>query len=131
MGDDESENREVEKVFLEDDKKNSKSSLNRNKRSRFQVAKVDFMPNNDPKANKHLETEEDEDNINNEIYDTHNMSNCPHFTREPFPRASHYRDILSIHTHRDRPTLDELHNPQITVLTPDGSKVSALKLNTN
>ncbi|RWS30581.1 solute carrier family 12 member 2-like protein [Leptotrombidium deliense] len=90
-----------------------------NNRSRFQVAKVDFA--NIPEASI-SETGDDKSSgagtqspshhsIDYSTYDTHNVRSLRHYTREPLPRASHYRDVRSIHRHLDRPTLDDLlHN---------------------
>lgn len=44
-------------------------------------------------------------------YNTHNMKSLRHYTREPLPKVAHYRNTLSLHTHQNRPSLDELHNP--------------------
>ena len=41
----------------------------------------------------------------------YNMKSLRHYTREPLPKAAHYRNTLSLHTHQNRPSLDELHNP--------------------
>lgn len=64
-------------------------------------------------------------------YDTHNIRSLRHMTREPLPRAAHYRDVRSIHTHLDRPTLDELHNPPDTVSVRGSLKVGMFKIRKN
>jgi len=48
-------------------------------------------------------------------YDTKNMKSLRYYTREALPRADHYRNILSVHGHLSRPTLDELHGVQATI----------------
>lgn len=129
-----------------------KSSLHLGgQRSRFQVAKVDFAEvresdddaDSDTGSRLVMSTEAidgavdigdhrspsdaqspTQNSVNNSTYDTHNVKSLRHYTREPLPRAAHYRDIRSIHTHQDRPTLDDLHNPPITVVSPDSCKVS-------
>jgi len=49
-------------------------------------------------------------------YDTKNLKSLRHYTRDALPRADHYRNILSVHGHLSRPTLDELHGGQHTVI---------------
>lgn len=56
-------------------------------------------------------------------YDTKNLKSFKHYTREALPRADHYRNVMSVHGHIARPTLDELHGVQATV-SFDSSKVS-------
>ncbi|KAI1301558.1 Solute carrier family 12 member 2 [Halotydeus destructor] len=45
----------------------------------------------------------------NSYYDTKNLKSLRYYTREALPRADHYRNILSVHGHMNRPTMDELH----------------------
>lgn len=42
-------------------------------------------------------------------YDTKNIKSLRHYTREALPRVDHYRNVLSVHGHLSRPTMDELH----------------------
>lgn len=49
-------------------------------------------------------------------YDTHNMRSLHQYTREALPRLDHYRNVMSVHGHMDRPTLDELHNATLSLL---------------
>uniref|UniRef100_A0A224YZN8 Solute carrier family 12 (Sodium/potassium/chloride transporter) member 2 n=1 Tax=Rhipicephalus zambeziensis TaxID=60191 RepID=A0A224YZN8_9ACAR len=43
------------------------------------------------------------------VYDTVNVKSLLHYTHEALPRVDHYRNIMSVHGHISRPTLDELH----------------------
>jgi solute carrier family 12 sodium/potassium/chloride transporter 2 len=49
-------------------------------------------------------------------YDTKNLKSLRHYTRDALPRADHYRNILSVHGYMSRPTMDELHGGQHTVI---------------
>lgn len=102
-----------------DDRKDNPSK----KQSRFQVAKVDFA------VEKHSDDEDDEERSDEEqppdgqswnacTYDTHNVRSLRHYTREALPRLDHYRNVMSVHGHMERPTLDELHNATLSLL-PD------------
>ncbi|XP_077555493.1 sodium chloride cotransporter 69 [Haemaphysalis longicornis] len=98
------------------------------KQSRFQVAKVDFA------VEKHSdgESSNEEDGGDQDpegqpldgqswnacTYDTHNVRSLRHYTREALPRLDHYRNVMSVHGHMERPTLDELHNATLSLL-PD------------
>lgn len=62
----------------------------------------------------------------NSYYDTKNLKSLRYYTREALPRADHYRNILSVHGHLSRPTLDELHGGGGTI-PADSNKVSALR----
>ncbi|XP_064474714.1 solute carrier family 12 member 2-like [Ornithodoros turicata] len=99
-----------------DDRKDNPSK----KQSRFQVAKVDFAG----EAEKHSDEEESSDERDEQSwnvtgsYDTHNVRSLRHYTREALPRLDHYRNVMSVHGHMARPTLDELHNATLTLL-PD------------
>lgn len=99
-----------------DDRKENQSK----KQSRFQVAKVDFAGENF--AEKHSDEESSDEqggqSWNACTYDTHNVRSLRHYTREALPRLDHYRNVMSVHGHMDRPTLDELHNATLTLL-PD------------
>ena len=106
---------------------NRKLSLTDPKQSRFHVAKVDFAA--DTPKNKHECDEEterqllsssdkDQNNAGSDgdlSYDTHNVRSLRHYTREALPRVDHYRNVMSIHGQLNRPTLDELHNPSLTI----------------
>lgn len=108
---------------------NRKISFSDPKHSRFQVAKVDFAadtPKNkyvcdadaaerQPLADQNQVTSGSDGDLS---YDTHNVRSLRHYTREALPRADHYRNIMSVHGQLNRPTLDELHNPSLT-LSPD------------
>ena len=59
----------------------------------------------------------------NTYYDTKNVKSLRHYTREALPRVDNYRNILSVHRHMTRPTLDELHGVQTTI-HPELNKVS-------
>ncbi|XP_067144438.1 solute carrier family 12 member 2-like isoform X2 [Centruroides vittatus] len=84
--------------------------------SRFKVAKVDFDVENQDQSVADDRNEEGtyqlqlthNSNYSNS-YDTHNLKSLRQYTREALPRLDHYRNILSIHAHISRPTLDELH----------------------
>lgn len=52
----------------------------------------------------------------NNSYDTHNIRSLHHYTREALPRLDHYRNVMSVHGHMNRPTLDELHNATLSLL---------------
>lgn len=43
------------------------------------------------------------------VYDTMNVKSLVHYTHEALPRVDHYRNVMSVHGHISRPTLDELH----------------------
>ncbi|XP_077514330.1 bumetanide-sensitive sodium-(potassium)-chloride cotransporter-like [Amblyomma americanum] len=43
------------------------------------------------------------------VYDTVNVKSLLHYTHEALPRVDHYRNVMSVHGHISRPTLDELH----------------------
>ena len=49
-------------------------------------------------------------------YDTKNLKSLRHYTRDALPRADHYRNILSVHGYMSRPTMDELHGGQHTII---------------
>lgn len=104
---------------------NRKLSLTDPKQSRFHVAKVDFAA--DTPKNKHecdeemaerqpLSPNKDQTGSDGDLsYDTHNVRSLRHYTREALPRVDHYRNVMSIHGQLNRPTLDELHNPSLTI----------------
>ncbi|XP_064474706.1 solute carrier family 12 member 2-like [Ornithodoros turicata] len=90
-------------------------------RSRFQVAKVDYV-------NEALATDDEiassespncvitgasmspTDPANyTTVYDTANVKSLLQYTHEALPRVDHYRNVMSVHGHISRPTLDELH----------------------
>lgn len=111
-----------------DDRKDNPSK----KQSRFQVAKVDFAVekhSDDESSNEEDDHDQDADgqpdgqSWNACSYDTHNVRSLRHYTREALPRLDHYRNIMSVHGHMERPTLDELHNATLSLL-PD-QKVSS------
>lgn len=69
---------------------------------------------------KDSDSEADNDSLRANLYatagyDTRNLKSFKHYTREALPRVDNYRNILSIHGHVERPTLDELHGVQTTV----------------
>ncbi|KAH6937546.1 hypothetical protein HPB50_001699 [Hyalomma asiaticum] len=115
-----------------DDRKDNPSK----KQSRFQVAKVDFAVekhSDGESSNEGDDLDQDGDgqpdgqSWNNACtYDTHNVRSLRHYTREALPRLDHYRNIMSVHGHMERPTLDELHNATLSLL-PD-QKVSSCSL---
>lgn len=84
--------------------------------SRFKVAKVDFDVERENQSVADDRNEEGtyqlqlthNSNYSNS-YDTHNLKSLRQYTREALPRLDHYRNILSLHAHISRPTLDELH----------------------
>lgn len=106
--------------------------------SRFRVAPVDVevAHNNHPHHQHHIHrTERDGRNstdneefsspvgsfaqrmsVYSNSYDTKNLKSLRHYTREALPRADHYRNIMSVHGHMSRPTLDELHGGQHTII---------------
>lgn len=97
-----------------------KTSLTDPKQSRFQVAKVDFASDT-PKCKFSSDVDEaerqplTEQNQTTSAYDTHNVRSLRHYTREALPRADHYRNVMSVHGQMNRPTLDELHHPSLTM----------------
>lgn len=102
-----------------------------NKQSRFQVAKVDFVNENpmmiggDPDGDENGVPLDRSDSMNSpsithqSSYETKNLKSMRHYTREALPHADNYRNILSLHGHAERPTLEELHS----TLTDPGGKV--------
>ena len=101
-----------------------------NNSSRFQVAKV---PLSDVKSDEDNDDHDlSQDTINSiqrkghqmsvdytaTYYDTKNVKSLRHYTREALPRVDNYRNIMSVHAHMTRPTLDELHGVQTTI-SPD------------
>lgn len=112
-----------------DDRKDNPSK----KQSRFQVAKVDFA------VEKHSDDEDDEERSDEEqppdgqswnacTYDTHNVRSLRHYTREALPRLDHYRNVMSVHGHMERPTLDELHNATLSLLPDQKVRFTLLPL---
>lgn len=110
--------------------------------SRFHVAKVsddskkeNNVANVDGSGNALDVGEEDDDGAisplgaqrtlgnTNSYYDTKNLKSLRYYTRDALPRADHYRNILSVHGHLSRPTLDELHGGQATIAA-ESNKVS-------
>lgn len=90
-------------------------------KSRFQVAKVDYV-------NEALAADEEESSATGPhclvtsasasptelanygtVYDTVNVKSLLQYTHEALPRVDHYRNVMSVHGHISRPTLDELH----------------------
>ncbi|XP_023217503.1 solute carrier family 12 member 2-like [Centruroides sculpturatus] len=112
--------------WIEMDGKGSKSDP---KQSRFQVAKVDFVNETTPLTHASRDDGDGEKTNGSEngrgqspthhstynTYDTHNIQSLRHYTREALPRLDHYRNIMSVHGHLNRPTLDELHNATLTM----------------
>lgn len=111
--------------------------------SRFQVAKV--VPVDDRTKSEELAETDFETDANgfsspvgsavqrtlgnsNSYYDTKNLKSLRYYTREALPRADHYRNILSVHGHLTRPTLDELHGVQATIGPHEANKVRVLFL---
>ena len=100
------------------------------KKTRFQVKKIDFnLEGHDQNGtSSHEDAAEDTDRLCNDdnqasSYDTQYLKSLRNYTREPLPRAAHYRNTLTMNTHHDRPTLDELHDPSATI-SPDTHKVN-------
>ncbi|OQR79445.1 solute carrier family 12 member 2-like [Tropilaelaps mercedesae] len=104
---------------------NTVSAVKGGKQSRFQVAKVDFAKGSKDE-DRHSSSDEDDHAgghggggggvYSNSSYDTHNMRSLHHYTREALPRLDHYRNVMSVHGHMNRPTLDELHNATLSLL---------------
>ncbi|XP_022249668.1 solute carrier family 12 member 2-like isoform X1 [Limulus polyphemus] len=93
--------------------------------SRFQVDKVDYVGENDNNSydyvNDVFNVEDNQTTLNsltqrsgNSTYDTHNVRSLCHYTREALPNVDHYRNVMSVHGHMIRPTLDELHHATLT-----------------
>lgn len=87
-------------------------------RSRFQVAKVDYVnealaPDEDDAKPECILTSASvsptELTAYATVYDTVNVKSLAQYTHEALPRVDHYRNIMSVHGHISRPTLDELH----------------------
>ncbi|XP_055947587.1 solute carrier family 12 member 3-like [Argiope bruennichi] len=103
-----------------------KPSITDPKHSRFQVAKVDFASdtpkykyaNNSDEAERQPLTDMSNNVDCDRSYDTHNVRSLRHYTREALPRADHYRNVMSVHGQLNRPTLDELLDPSVT-MSPD------------
>ncbi|XP_071039917.1 solute carrier family 12 member 2 [Parasteatoda tepidariorum] len=104
-----------------------KTSLTDPKHSRFQVAKVDFAADTpkckfandtDVAERQPLTDQQNTADSDGDRYDTHNVRSLRHYTREALPRADHYRNVMSVHGQLNRPTLDELHNPGMSI-SPD------------
>jgi hypothetical protein len=100
------------------------------KRTRFQVKQSDINVEHN-EADDSIVNENgaedtdrlcDDDNVANS-YDTQYLKSLRYYTREPLPRAAHYRNTLTMHTHHDRPSLDQLHDPSATI-SPDSFKVT-------
>ena len=53
------------------------------------------------------------------------MRSLHQYTREALPRLDHYRNVMSVHGHMDRPTLDELHNATLSLLPEKVSQQSS------
>lgn len=112
--------------WIEMDGKGSKTDP---KQSRFQVAKVDFVNETTPLTHASRDDGDGDKTSGSEngrgqspthhstynTYDTHNIQSLRHYTREALPRLDHYRNIMSVHGHLNRPTLDELHNATLTM----------------
>ena len=85
--------------------------------SRFQVAKVNDENPNDQQiipngSSPQMPLSAQQLSVaysNNTYYDSNNVKSFRYYTREVLPRADHYRNIMSVHRHVSRPTLDELH----------------------
>lgn len=105
--------------------------------SRFLVEPVESGSQNDVPSSNNSEEPADKElrsvcvidandrSIDSNVYDTHNVRSLRHYTQEALPRLDHYRNIHSLHAHFPRPTLDELHNGDIT--TP-GEEVRFISL---
>lgn len=107
----------------EDDWMEMETAPGDRKQSRFKVAKVDFVSDDQmPKYNGASDEDEEDGetrgtgraqsppadgSIGYSTYDT--KKSFRHYTREALPRLDHYRNVMSIHGHHARPTLDELH----------------------
>nr|CAD7423495.1 unnamed protein product [Timema monikensis] len=104
------------------------------KRTRFQVNRVDAATSKDCEEGSPLRDGEDDDGRGSRResvddtsgYDTRYAKSFRHFTREALPRADNYRNIMSIQA-AYRPTLDELHNETIQVKL-SSSLVRVIKL---
>ncbi|XP_076355508.1 solute carrier family 12 member 2-like isoform X1 [Tachypleus tridentatus] len=92
--------------------------------SRFQVDKVDYFDENNDNLyeNEVFTVDGNQTTLNsltqrsgNSTYDTHNVRSLHHYTREALPNVAHYRNVMSVHGHMIRPTLDELHNATLTL----------------
>lgn len=105
--------------------------------SRFHVAKVsDETPNNENREHRESIfngpkgplTHQMSIDYSNTYYDSKNLKSLRYYTREALPRVDNYRNILSVHGHMTRPTLDELHGVQATI-NPDSRKASFMLIN--
>ncbi len=96
----------------------------RQNQSRFQVAKVsdECDDSEDTIHNMPAKAHQLSIDYTNTYYDTKNLKSLRHYTREALPRVDNYRNILSVHGHMTRPTLDELHGVQTTI-HPEAHKV--------
>ena len=87
--------------------------------SRFQVALVDDASNTDDERDEFSSpvgsfAQRTYGNNSTTMYDTRNLKSLRHYTRDALPRIDNYRNILSVHGHLVRPTMDELHGVQTT-----------------
>lgn len=73
--------------------------------NRFKVAKV----------SDDEEFEEEDEDLPLSCYETKNLKSFKHYTKEALPRLDNYRNVMSVHGHLQRPTLDELHGVQTTI----------------
>lgn len=91
------------------------------KKTRFKVKKIDFTMSKNQQSSKNDADKERKTSTNSsdnnsqagesECNTTQHLKSLRHYTREPLPKVSHYRNTLSLNTHQNRPSLDELHNP--------------------
>lgn len=95
--------------------------------SRFHVEPVESGSQNELSSQNFVEQPPDKDflsvcvidtndgSVNSNAYDSRTVRSLRHYTHEALPRLDHYRNIHSLHAHYPRPTLDELHNGDITI----------------
>ena len=113
-----------------------KSTTDGQHQSRFQVAKVSDEQSCDNGIDSNGDTIRDmatsatHQSHNQSVdtnYDTRYAKSLRHYTREALPRVDNYRHILSVHRHMTRPTLDELHGTQTTIIHRDKVSHSSTK----
>lgn len=96
--------------------------------SRFQVAPVDDASNTDDERDEFSSpvgswAQRTYGNNSTTMYDTRNLKSLRHYTRDALPRIDNYRNLLSVHGHLARPTMDELHGVQTTQMLESVSKL--------
>lgn len=110
----------------EDDETGAELEQQQEKKTRFKVKKIDFTMRDksgdkSESAGAGKERKSSQQSTNSSAnasqagseneYNSRAQQSLRHYTREPLPKVAHYRNTLSLHTHQNRPSLDELHNP--------------------